>query len=101
MLYEKKIKVNGINVTLNPFSEKRFKELRAINTEINEFINTENDFTFDTLPLEKKESWWRRKADILWSSDVPFHEGFFSSEEFESSLLMESEADFYTKRVYL
>lgn len=97
----KKIIVNGVSVTLNPFSRRRFNDLRAINAEISEYINANPDFTFADIPDETRESWWRRKAEILWTPDAPFREGFFSDEEFESSLLAETESEFYTKMVYL
>jgi hypothetical protein len=100
-MIQQKIKVNGLTVTVNPFSRKRFNDLRAINAEINEWINANATFTLSDIPDELRETWWRRKADILWSVDVTFAEGFFSDEEFESSLLAETESEFYTKMVYL
>jgi len=97
----KKITVNGLTVAINPFSRRRFNDLRAINAEINEYVNTNPNFTFADIPDDVRDSWCRRKADILWTPEKPFREGFFSDEEFESSLLAETESEFYNKMVYL
>jgi hypothetical protein len=100
-MFDKYTTVNGIKVKLNAYSEARFKKLQAINQEVLDFITANPDMTINDITNENKEKWWRAKAEILWSSDVPFPEGFFSSEEFELGLLKDSEDSFVVKRLYI
>jgi hypothetical protein len=100
-MFDKYTTVNGIKVKLNPYSEARFKKLQAINQEVMDFITTNSEMTINDIPDEKKESWWRAKAEILWTADVPFPEGFFSNEEFELGLLKDSEDNFIVRRLYI
>jgi hypothetical protein len=94
------IKVNGVRMTLKPYSEKRMKELTAINQEITDWVNKNLEATIDQVPSDLKGLWWKRKASILWESES-LPDGFFTSDEFESSLLKDSEEFFTMKRLYL
>jgi hypothetical protein len=100
-MFDKYTTVNGIRVKLNAYSESRFKSLRAINEEISEWINNNGNLTIADIPSDLKEKWWKTKADILWTSDVPYPEGFFASDDFESGLLKETEDAFLIKRLYI
>jgi hypothetical protein len=100
-MFDKYTTVNGIKVKLNPYSESRFKKLRDVNEQISTWINENQESTINDIPADKKEEWWRAKAEILWSADVPFPEGFFSSEDFELGLLKDSEDSFIVKRLYI
>jgi hypothetical protein len=44
---------------------------------------------------------YKRKADILWESATPLAIEFFTSDEFELSLLKETEDFFLANRLYL
>jgi hypothetical protein len=100
-MIQETIKVNGIKMTLKPYSEKRMKELNSINAEITEWVNNHLDATIDQVPVELKGEWWKRKASILWDSEKPLPDDFFTSDEFESSLLKDSEDFFTVRRLYL
>lgn len=77
------------------------KELNAINAEITEWVNANLEATIDQVPSDLKGSWWKRKASILWDAEKPLPEDFFTSDDFESSLLKDSEEFFTLKRLYL
>lgn len=98
---QESIKVNGIRMTLRPYSEKRMKELNSINAEITEWVNANLEATIDQVPIELKGSWWKRKASVLWEAEKPLPDDFFTSDEFESSLLKDSEDFFTLRRLYL
>ncbi len=100
-MFDKYTTVNGIRVKLNPYSEARFKKLQVINEEVMDFISANSQMTINDIPAENKEKWWRAKADVLWSSETPFPEGFFSNEDFELGLLKDSEDNFIVKRLYI
>lgn len=100
-MFDKYITVNGIRVKLNPYSEARFKKIKAINDQINEWVQQNQDKNISDITDEQKEEWWRAKADVLWTPDTPFVEGFFSNEEFEVGLLKDSEDNFIYKRLYI
>jgi hypothetical protein len=93
------IKVSGITVTPRAYSEKRRKELEAVNKEIQEWVDAHPDFTIGQVPIEMKAKWWEAKAGILWEGE--YAEGFFASDEFESSILQETEDFFVLRRLYL
>jgi hypothetical protein len=98
-MFNNQIKVSGVSVTLRPYSEKRLAELKAVNDEITEWVNAHLDMTINDVPKDLKEKWWKRKGEILWEGDFP--DGFFGSDEFESSLLKDTEDFFVMKRLYL
>lgn len=100
-MFDKYTTVNGIKVKLNPYSEARFKKIKAINDEISEWINQNDQLTISELPNDLKEKWWRAKAEILWTADNGYPDGFFSDEEFESGILKDSEDNFIYKRLYI
>ncbi len=100
-MFDKYTTVNGIRVKLNPYSEARFKKLKSVNEEISLWIDENQEKTIADIPAELKEKWWREKAEIFWSSDVSYPEGFFSSEDFEAGLLKDSEDNFIIKRLYI
>jgi hypothetical protein len=100
-MIQQSIKVNGIKMNLKPYSEKGMKGLNAINTEITEWVNKNLEATIDQVPIELKGDWWKRKASILWDAEKPLPDDFFTSDEFESSLLKDSEEFFTMKRLYL
>jgi hypothetical protein len=100
-MFEKYTSVNGIRVKLNPYSESRFNKIRVINEDISAWINDNQDKGISDIPSEMKEKWWRAKADVLWTPDKPFPEGFFADEEFEVGILKESEESFIVKRLYI
>lgn len=91
----KSIKVNGYNVRLQPYTEKRRSELIEINEQISEYASTNPDW--DDIPISVKANFWQRKAQILWSSDMP--SSLFESEYFEQEMLMETESFFLNRQV--
>jgi hypothetical protein len=95
------IKVSGVIMRLNPYSEKRMKALTAVRNEISEWIDGNLDKTIDEVPIEKKADWWKRKADILWQPMSELPADFYASDDFESSQLKESEDFFIMRRMYL
>jgi hypothetical protein len=99
-MFNKNIVVSGVTMTLRPYTEKRLKELIEVNTEIQEFITKNPDVTIDEIH-DKRASWYKRKADILWQSEHPLTDEFFTSEDFELSLLKETEDFFLANRLYL
>ena len=98
---EKYIIVSGVRVKLRPYTEKRLKQLLEIQKEIDDYIEENPTMTFDDLDRKLVAKWWKRKADILWQPIEPLKEEFFASEDFESSLLRDSETLFLTNRQYL
>jgi hypothetical protein len=101
MLFDKSIIVSGVAVKLRPYTEKRLKDLIAVNEEIQKFVD-ENPNVLIADIKDKRAEWYKRKADILWegTSQVLDVE-FFKSAEFESSLLKESEDFFLKNAMYL
>lgn len=100
-MLESYIKVNGIRMRLLPYSEKRLKLLNEIRKEISDWVEANLDKTIAEVPTEKKADWWKRKASILWEPQETIPDGFFASDEFESSLLKETEDFFIMRRMYL
>jgi hypothetical protein len=100
-MFDKYTTVNGIRVKLTPFSESRYKKLRVINEDIAKWLGENPEMTFNDLPVDKKEEWWRAKSDILWVPDKPFSDGFFADEDFEAGMLKDTEDNFVLKRLYL
>jgi hypothetical protein len=99
-MFNKQIVVSGVTMTLRPYTEKRLKELIEVNTEIQDFITKNPDVTIDAI-LEKRAGWYKRKAEILWQCEHPLDIDFFLSDEFELSLLKETEDFFLGNRLYL
>ena len=99
-LFERKLVVSGQVVTINPYTEKRAKALIDIQNEINKFADDNPDVRIDEI-VDKRAEWWYRKAMILWSFDKPVKKDFFESEDFESSLLLDTENFFLNYSNYL
>jgi hypothetical protein len=99
-MFNKQIVVSGVTMTLRPYTEKRLKQLIDVNTEIQDFITKNPDVTLDDIQ-DKRAEWYKRKADILWESATPLAIEFFTSDEFELSLLKETEDFFLANRLYL
>lgn len=100
-MFDKYTTVNGIRVKLNPYSEARFKRLRAVNEEISMWIDENQEKTITDIPADLKEKWWKEKASIFWTADSDFPNGFFSNEDFEAGVLKDSEDNFIIKRLYI
>lgn len=104
-MFDKRIVVNGIGVTLTPYSELGYKRFMQVEREIRDYVNElqikDPDSTIHDIPADKKAQWWKRKADILWQPDSPMNLGFFESDEFESSLLKDTENFFFANMMYL
>jgi len=99
-MFDKKINVSGVAMRLRPYTEKRLKELTEINQEIKDFIDA-NPETLVSEIVERRAEWYMRKASILWESEQYLDLEFFMSEEFEMSLLKESEDFFLKSALYL
>jgi hypothetical protein len=99
-MFNNQIVVSGVTVSLRPYTEKRLKDLVAVNMEIQEFITKNPDVTIDQIEGKRAE-WYKRKAEILWKSDNPLSIDFFASEDFELSLLKQTEDFFLANRLYL
>jgi hypothetical protein len=99
-MFNNQIVVSGVTVKLRPYTEKRLKELIVVNTEIQEFIIKNPDVTIDDIEGKRAE-WYKRKADILWECEHSLSVDFFASEDFELSLLKQTEDFFLANRLYL
>jgi hypothetical protein len=98
--FSKRLVVSGQLVTINPYTERRAKQLIKIQEEIDAYIK-ENPETMIGEIREKKAEWHMKKAQVLWTFDKPVDIKFFLSEDFEASLLQESEAFFLSFVNYL
>jgi hypothetical protein len=99
-MFDRKIVVSGVVMKLRPYTEKRLKQLVEVNQEINDFIEKNPDSTLDGIKSQRAE-WYMRKASILWESDQYLDIDFFNSEDFEVSLLKETESFFLSNATYL
>jgi hypothetical protein len=95
------ITVSGERVRLAPYTVKRMKVLMEVRNEIDEYIDKNPQVTLDTIDRKLVAKWWKRKGDILWESDKELPISFYESEDFESSLLKQTEDFFFLNRVYL
>lgn len=89
--------LSGKIVRALPYSEKRRKALLEVANDVEKYINEA-----DTIDIEKRATFWKRKAEILFE----FIEGapemtFYTSEEFEVGVLAWAEQDFLRQRLYL
>lgn len=98
-MFDKQLTVSGVDVTLRPYTAKRHAMLEALNAEIKTFVSSNPDWSWDDIPKDVKVSFWRRKAEILWDAKYP--PGFFESDDFEYSLLKDTELHFTMMQVYL
>jgi hypothetical protein len=99
-MFDKKIIVSGVVMKLRPYTEKRFKELLTINEEIQKFIEDNPDAKMADI-TENRAQWYLRKSQILWEPQTPIDIEFFKSEDFEVSLLKETEDFFLKNAIYL
>jgi hypothetical protein len=99
-MFERKLIVSGVTVSLKPYSEARMKQLVDVNREIQEFIEKNPDLSVTQI-ADQRASWYKRKAAILWETPHALDDEFFKSEDFEASLLKDSEDFFLTNSVYL
>lgn len=60
------IKVNGIEIRLIPYTELRFKQLKKVDKDIDEFVKENESLSFQDMDRKKKAEFWYRKAKILW-----------------------------------
>ena len=104
-MFDKRLYVNGVWVTLRPYSEKRYKDFMEVEREIRDYVSkmekSNPDSTIHDIPVGKKAEWWKRKADILWQSETELTMAFFGADEFESSLLKDTENFFFANMMYL
>lgn len=99
-MFDRTLVVCGVTVKLRPYTEKRLAVLVEINKEIQEFIESNPDLSVKDI-AGKRASWYKRKADVLWQTPYELNEDFYASDEFESSLLKDSEDFFLKHSVYL
>lgn len=99
-MFEKKIVVSGVVMRLRPYTEKRLKQLVDVNQEIKDYIENNPDKLISEI-VDQRAEWYMRKASILWESETPLAIDFFKSEDFEVSLLKESEDFFLRSGTYL
>lgn len=94
MLENPRIIVNGVPVTVNPYTEKRYKQLVAVESKQDEYLSKHPGMQYQEIPDEKRAEWYRAKADILWTPDRPWPKDLFASDEFEKSKLKQTQ-DFF------
>lgn len=99
-MFEKKVTVSGVVMRLRPYTEKRLKQLIEINQEITEFVDKNPDILIVDI-ADRRAEWYMRKASILWEPESPIDLEFFKSEDFEVSLLKETETFFLSNGIYL
>jgi hypothetical protein len=87
--------INGRTLTLAPYTEKRRHLLDAVNADVKAYIEANPKQEWDDMPDSIKESFWLRKAQILFNNDID--EAFVANEYFEYGLLSEAEG-FFTNR---
>ena len=99
MLFEKKLSVSGIDVSIQPYTVKRQEELDKVRATIQEYLDANPSLKWEEIPIATRAKFWRMKAEVLWKGDYP--KGFFESTDFEYSLLKDTEIHFMTMQVYL
>lgn len=100
-MIDKYILVSDVRVRLRGYTERRMAQLQEINKEIDVFIEKNPNITIEEIDPKLKAKWWKGKADIMWEPLEPLKQEFFESEDFESSMLRDSEALFLTNKQYL
>lgn len=99
MLFEKKLTVSGVEVAIRPYTAKRHAQLEAVRKEIQAYLDKHPTMTWEEIPIKTRAKFWQAKAEILWDGVYP--PGFFESDDFEYSLLKDTEIHFTTMQVYL
>lgn len=100
-MIDKYILVSDVRVRLRGYTERRMAQLQEINKEIDVFIEKNPNITIEEIDPKLKGKWWKGKADIMWEPLEPLKQEFFESEDFESSMLRDSEDLFLTNKQYL
>lgn len=77
-----------------PYTEKRRHRLTEINESIAAYVENVKDW--DDVPADVRADFWRSKASVLWSGDIP--DDLYASDEFEHELLMDSERFFLRRQ---
>lgn len=115
------VKVNGITVRLQPYTELRHEELQKVHADIDKYIDKNPDITFRDMPRDKKAEFWMRKAKILWEPEPIIIDGeprdmikahwdaknkfftkeFFKDKAFEQSILQKTQVFFLNQEVFL
>lgn len=100
-MFETLIKISGITFEVLPYTERRRSHLNALNAEIEQFVTDNAALPWDELTMQVKGGFWQRKAAILLRPTVTLPEGFFTSEDFEHTLLRKVEDFFLASRTSL
>ena len=116
------IKVNGIRVRLQPYTELRYEQFLKIQDKIDKYVDKNEDLTFREMPRSDKAKFWKEKAMILWEPDpvmgddgIPvglsaeqwdkktqfFTEKFFEDKAFEHPLLEKTQNFFLNQEFFL
>jgi hypothetical protein len=99
-MFDNRIVVSGVTMQLRPYTERRLNQLIEVNAEIQDFISKNPDATIDQIK-DKRAEWYKRKAEILWECEHKLGIEFFASEDFELSMLKQTEDFFLANRLYL
>lgn len=100
-MFDKKLAVSGVTVTLAPYTEKRRAMLDAVNNDIRDYAEKHTAQLWDDMPHKTKAEFWKRKADVLWITETQLPLAFYESNEFEHTKLGDSEDFFIMSRVRL
>lgn len=100
-MIDRYIIVNDLRVRLKPYTERRMRDLQDINAEIDSYVDKNPGVTIEQIDRSQISKWWKAKADVMWDVPDVLKEEFFASEDFESSMLRDSEALFLTNKQYL
>lgn len=110
------ILVNGHPVRIQPYTERRAKELDKINKEVDGWIKENKSLKFSQVPKKMKADIWMRKARIMWQpypdretiaadqwdeKEQFFTKKFFEDQDFEYPLLQKTEVFFMSQELYL
>jgi len=98
MINDKYLLVNGIQVRVLPYSEKRYNMLADVEKEQQEYFSKNPAMKIAEIPREKRAEWYKRKAEIMWEPQSEYPKNFFESEDFEAGRLKDTE-DFFVSRV--
>lgn len=111
-----KVEPGPVIVRLQPYTERRRKEIDKIQKEITEFIEQfGKQRTFTEMPRKDKAYFWQKKASILWEpiwnedihqdywdeSSNTLTKKFFMDDDFEYPKLEKTESFFFSQQMYL
>jgi hypothetical protein len=97
--FVKKIDVNGVEVELAPYTERRHAALKLVQKDVADYLA--DGKSWEDIPRKQKSVFWMRKAAILWVNASALQQPFFDSDEFEYGKLAASEVFFLSQEVYL